>query len=128
MQTGNFMPRVAVFLVLCQNGCDFTLDTLQCAVFSRANTSKKGITDMSKRKKIAKANPHQDRGAPEDLLYGTFFDAFADVFTPPEDLSLYQPDHSIPGHIRDARCIREYFRKAVGAEKQKQKNHWTTTG
>ena len=77
---------------------------------------------MSNKKQIAKASPHQDRGAPEDLLCGTFFDAFADVFTPPEDLPLYQPDHSIPGHIQDAQRIREYFRKAVGAEKQKQKN------
>ena len=76
---------------------------------------------MSNKKKIAKASPHQDFRVLEDIPHRTFFDAFADVFTPPEDLPLYQPDHSIPGHIQDAQRIREYFRKAVGAEKQKQK-------
>ena len=43
----------------------------------------------------------------EDFRGGTFFDAFADAFTAPEDLPLHQPDSIPMGRIRDARHIRE---------------------
>ena len=50
---------------------------------------------------------------PEDFRDRSFFDAFADAFTPPEDLTLHQPDYGFMARIRDAHRIREDFRKAV---------------
>ena len=62
---------------------------------------------------------------PEDFRERTFFDAFADAFTWPEDLPLHQPDSIPMGRIRDAQHIREYFRKAVAVEEDR--NSHTTT-
>lgn len=65
----------------------------------------------------------------EDFRDQTLFDAFADVFTPPEDLPLHQTDYGFMARIRDGRRIREDFRKAVKLEqqsleqKQKQNNN-----
>ena len=62
---------------------------------------------------------------PEDFRDRTFFDAFADAFTPPEDLPLHQTDYGFLARIRDGHRIREDFRKAVNLEKQKQKSRTT---
>lgn len=43
----------------------------------------------------------------------TFSDAFADVFTLPEDLALTRQEHGFLGYILDGRRIRGYFEKAV---------------
>ena len=48
--------------------------------------------------------------APGDLV---FSDAFADVFTLPEDLALTRQEHGFLGYILDGRRIRGYFEKAV---------------
>lgn len=45
----------------------------------------------------------------------SLFDAFADVFTPPEDLDLYQPETGTAARERDLERIGEDFRKAIGA-------------
>ena len=55
---------------------------------------------------------------PEDLRDETFLDAFSDAFTPPDELTLAQPDNGFMARIRDGHRIREYFRKAV-AEHEK---------
>ncbi len=44
----------------------------------------------------------------------TFFNAFTDVFTPPDDLVLTQPEYGPIARIRDGLRIREDFRKAIG--------------
>ena len=49
----------------------------------------------------------------EDLRDETFLDVFADVFSPPDDLVLMQPDNGFMARIRDGRRIGEYFGKAV---------------
>lgn len=56
----------------------------------------------------------------DDLQDATLLDAVADAFTFPEDLALVQPDYGFMARVRDARRIREDFRKAVenlGVEK-----------
>ena len=50
---------------------------------------------------------------PEDLRDVTFFDTFADVFTPPDCLELRRPDYGFMARVRDADRIREDFRKAI---------------
>ena len=57
---------------------------------------------------------------PEDFRDRTFFDAFADAFTPPEDLTLHQTDDGYMARIRDGLRIREDFRKAFNQVKQEQ--------
>ena len=52
---------------------------------------------------------------PDDLRDKTFLDAFDDVFTPPEDLTLLRPDYGFMARVRDGRHIREYFHKAVAS-------------
>lgn len=59
----------------------------------------------------------------EDFEDRTFLDAFIDVTTPPEDLPPRQTDHGFLARIRDGHQIREYFRKAVNKEKQRQAGH-----
>ncbi len=53
---------------------------------------------------------------PEDFRDRTFVDAFADVFTPPEDLTLHQADNAFMARIRAGTRIRKYFDKAVDQE------------
>lgn len=57
---------------------------------------------------------------PEDFADRTLFDAFADAFTPPEDLPLHQPDYGpdygMSALIRDRKRIRGYFDKALAHE------------
>ncbi len=55
----------------------------------------------------------RDFYTPEDFCGRTFFDAFADAFTSPEDLPLHQLDYGVDALIRDRKRIREYFDKAV---------------
>ncbi len=62
---------------------------------------------------------------PEDFRDRTFFDAFADAFTSPEDLTLHQTDYGFMARFRDGNHIREYFRKAV-AQEEKLNNRSTT--
>lgn len=50
---------------------------------------------------------------PEDLRDETFLDAFADAFTPPDELMLMQPDNGYMARIRDGHRIGAYFREAV---------------
>ena len=50
---------------------------------------------------------------PEDLRDETFLDAFADAFTPPDDLVLMQPDNGFMARIRDGQRIGADLRKAV---------------
>lgn len=50
---------------------------------------------------------------PEDLRDETFLDAFADAFTPPDELALMQPDNGFMARIRDGRRIGADVRKAV---------------
>ena len=57
---------------------------------------------------------------PEDFRDRTFFDAFADAFTPPEDLELHQTDYGYVARIRDGLRIREDFRKAFRQVQQEQ--------
>lgn len=61
-----------------------------------------------------KSAPGQTDGfdAPGGL---TAFDAFADVFTPPEDLKLSSPKTVLADWTQDARNIRGYFQKALAA-------------
>ena len=60
---------------------------------------------------------------PEDFRDRTFFDAFADAFTPPEDLELHQTDYGYMARIRDGLRIREDFCKAFNQVKQEQDRH-----
>ena len=55
----------------------------------------------------------KDFDTPEDLRDKTAFDAFVDVFTPPEELTLVRLDYGFMARIRDGLRIREDFRKAV---------------
>ncbi len=57
--------------------------------------------------------PIREFDTPEDLKDLTFLDAFADVFTHPEDLELRRPDYGFMARVRDADRIREDFRKAI---------------
>lgn len=50
---------------------------------------------------------------PEDLQDETFLDAFADAFTPPDDLVLMQPDNGFMARIRDGLRIGADSRRAV---------------
>lgn len=43
----------------------------------------------------------------------TYFDAFCEVFSFPEDVSPTSPRYGLAGRIEDAKHIREYFEKAV---------------
>ncbi len=65
--------------------------------------------------------PHQFY-TPEDFSDRTFFDAFADAFTHPEDLTLHQPVYGNIARLHDANRIREYFKKALSAERTKKNN------
>lgn len=58
---------------------------------------------------------------PEDFRDRTFFDAFADVFTNPEDLTLHRPDCGFMARIRDGLRISGDVHKALDALSQ-QKN------
>ncbi len=73
---------------------------------------------MSTTKITIRARHSREFHTPEDFRHRTFFDAFADVFTSPEDLPLHQPDYGFTARIRDAHRIREDFRKAVSAEEK----------
>ena len=45
----------------------------------------------------------------------TFSDALADVFTPPEGLTLARPEGGLAAYIQDRRRIRECFEGALAA-------------
>ena len=49
----------------------------------------------------------------DDVHDRTFFDAFADAFTPPEYLQPVRPDYGFMARVRDGLHIQEYFRKAI---------------
>ena len=51
-------------------------------------------------------------GMPQGLEEMTLWDAFADVFTPPESLRMARLDYGYMARLRDLRRIGEDFRKA----------------
>ncbi len=59
---------------------------------------------------------------PKDFHDRTFFDAFADAFTQPDDLILHQMDCDFMARIHNTHRIREYFQKALSAEKERENN------
>ena len=48
-----------------------------------------------------------------DKAEQSFFDTFADLFTDPESLDLYQPSNGLMGQIQDRIHIYGYFSKAI---------------
>ena len=67
-----------------------------------------------------KGGPAREFHTPEESCSRSLFDAFADAFTHPEDLTLHQPDYGFLARVRDARRIREDFRKAIRVEEAMQ--------
>lgn len=75
---------------------------------------------MTTKASVSISTYSREFSVPDDFRERTFFDAFADAFTPPEDLPLHQTDYGFMARIRDGHRIREDFHKAVNLQKQKQ--------
>ena len=67
------------------------------------------------RKRTPGSSQLRNFNTPEDLCDETLLDAFSDAFTPPDELTLMQPDNGYMARIRDGHRIGAYFREAVAA-------------
>ncbi len=74
---------------------------------------------LSRIRNTARPTRFRNFTTPEDFRDRTLFDAFADAFTPPEDLPLHIPDTGCMALVRDAQRLREDYKRAFGIETAK---------